>query len=150
MSCRGFLPKLTKFFRYLKWRYSPIEAVCKAYVRESPSPKQPCKVQYLQIRYLKFLVTKQWSQVSNDQDPCSSLLLLVEPISSSLDEDCAIHGCDIWESQHVVWGLRPDILVGFLVTQSGDENTDVFFGLLNIKWCSFFFINQHGVCLGTM
>ena len=27
-----------------------------AYVRESPSPKQPYKVQYLHFRYLKFLV----------------------------------------------------------------------------------------------
>ena len=31
--------------------------LCKAYVRESPSPKQPYKVQCLHFRYLKFLLT---------------------------------------------------------------------------------------------
>ena len=30
---------VTKHFRYLKWRYSPIKFVCKAYVGENPSQK---------------------------------------------------------------------------------------------------------------
>ena len=46
----------TKHFRYLKWRYSPIEAVRKAYVRENPPEKLPYKVQYLHFRYPKLLV----------------------------------------------------------------------------------------------
>ena len=35
---------------------SPIQAVCKAYVREHPSPQWPYEVQYLHFRYLKLLV----------------------------------------------------------------------------------------------
>ena len=35
---------VSKHFRYLKWRYLPVEAVCTAYVRENPSPKWPYKV----------------------------------------------------------------------------------------------------------
>ena len=46
------------FLAYLKWTYSPIKAVCKAYVRENPSPKWPYKVQYLHFRYLKLLVIR--------------------------------------------------------------------------------------------
>ena len=41
MEIKFFETFLTKHFRYLKWRYSPKKAVCKAYVRESSSPKQP-------------------------------------------------------------------------------------------------------------
>ena len=51
-------PQITRHFRYLKWRYSPIKAVCKAYVRENPSPKWPYEVQCLHFRYLKLLVTQ--------------------------------------------------------------------------------------------
>ena len=36
--------KITKNFRYLKWRYSPIKAVCKADVRQTSPPKQRYKV----------------------------------------------------------------------------------------------------------
>ena len=32
---------ITNHFNYRKWRYSRIQTVCKAYVRESPPPKQP-------------------------------------------------------------------------------------------------------------
>ena len=35
----GLLDSLTKHFRYLKWRYSPMQAVCKAYVRGNLPPK---------------------------------------------------------------------------------------------------------------
>ena len=41
-----------------------MSAVCKAYVRETPPPKQPYRVQEtLHFRYLKWLVTK-WTQVT--------------------------------------------------------------------------------------
>ena len=33
--------KFHQTFRYLKWRYSPMQAVCKAYVRDSPPPNSP-------------------------------------------------------------------------------------------------------------
>ena len=42
-----------------KWRVHPhrdISCMDTAYVREDPSPKWPYKVQYLNFRYLKFLV----------------------------------------------------------------------------------------------
>ena len=38
-------------------RNTYISCMDTAYVRESPSPKQPYKVQYLHFRYLKFLVS---------------------------------------------------------------------------------------------
>ena len=36
--------KNTKNFRYLKWMYSPVKAVCKADVRQTSPPKQRYKV----------------------------------------------------------------------------------------------------------
>ena len=44
---------IAKKIRYLNWRYSPISALCKACVMETPPPKWPYKVQYLHFGYLK-------------------------------------------------------------------------------------------------
>ena len=53
--CSVFSPKDFRYLK-LKWRYSPIKAVCKAYGRESTSTRQPHKVQYRHFRFLKPLV----------------------------------------------------------------------------------------------
>ena len=39
MEFCGLKHMITKHFRYLKWRYSPKKAECKAYVRENPPQK---------------------------------------------------------------------------------------------------------------
>ena len=46
---------ITKHFRYLKWRYSPINAVCKAYVRGNPPQNSLIRFPYLHFRYFEIL-----------------------------------------------------------------------------------------------
>lgn len=117
-----------------------------------------CEKKDLHSRFLPKSV-----EVSNDQDPCSSLLLLVEPIRSSLDEDRQLClTATIWDRDpHLEltlgphqkpwknegfmpsrywwntpwkWGFR-DVPGGFLVTQSTGEFA-LFF--LHINWCIMF------------
>ena len=99
VNFQGCSPQLTKHFTYLKWRYSPIWAICKAYVREEPPPKWPYKVHYLHFRFLIFLVNSELSLL-----PKQLSVSTVENTTNSQPTERSLHLSN--HSWRWTWDLR--------------------------------------------